>query len=245
MLSVFDTCGIFLPEAIPTSPGRVSTCHFDLAKFPKATTPNFVYERTFYELLSTHFHGFNRIYTDGSKFGAPMNTQLIPQMILGNTLSVDTFLVISGLLVSYVFFNKLKNGTISSFRVLPYYIHRYCRDDPIGITERESVPITAPELEDGGGIYSFNNVVYTSPYYIFLTAVTLMNDIDMASMNLPVEPLYGDVRLLVCTPVTTVRDDTDGILLKMTSVVNQHGCSSDCTHLSERIHLRFFHKHVS
>nr|CAD7432925.1 unnamed protein product [Timema monikensis] len=119
------------------------------------------------------------------------------------------------------------------------------RDDPIGTTERESVPITAPELEYGGGIYSFNNVVYTSPYYIFLTAVTLMNDIDMASMNLPVEPLYGEVRLLVCTPVTTVRDDTDGILLKMTSVVNQHGCSSDRTHLSERIHLRFFHKHVS
>nr|CAD7428543.1 unnamed protein product [Timema monikensis] len=39
---------IVLPKAIPTSPGRVSPwkirppkCHFDLAKFPKATTPNF------------------------------------------------------------------------------------------------------------------------------------------------------------------------------------------------------------
>nr|CAD7267852.1 unnamed protein product [Timema shepardi] len=193
MLSVFDTCGIVLPKAVPASPGRVSLrkirlphCHFDLAKFPKATTPNFVYEMTFNELSSTHFHAFKRINTDGSKFGdsnklrsigdgvswwpssirksrrkavivtrllvghtslthgflvrgdplpvcesydAPlsMNTQLIPQMILGNTLQVDTFFVISGLLVSYVFFNKLKDGTISSFRVLPYYIHRYCR----------------------------------------------------------------------------------------------------------------------
>nr|CAD7406584.1 unnamed protein product [Timema cristinae] len=49
---------------------RLPKCHFDLAKFPKATTPNSVYERTFYELLSTRFHGFKRIYTDGSKSGA-------------------------------------------------------------------------------------------------------------------------------------------------------------------------------
>nr|CAD7257021.1 unnamed protein product [Timema shepardi] len=88
MLSVFDTCGIVLPKAIPTSPGRVSPwkirlpqCHFDLAKFPKATTPHFLYERTFNELLATRFLGFKRIYTDGSKCGAssiPGNTSPMP-----------------------------------------------------------------------------------------------------------------------------------------------------------------------
>nr|CAD7405616.1 unnamed protein product [Timema cristinae] len=40
-------------------------------------------------------------------------------------------------------------------------------------------------------------------------------DRDTASVGLPAEPLCGDVRLLVCTPVATVRDDTDGILLKL------------------------------
>nr|CAD7198093.1 unnamed protein product [Timema douglasi] len=49
---------------------RLLKCHFDLAKFPKATTPNFVYERSFYELLSTRFHEFKSIYTDGSKSGS-------------------------------------------------------------------------------------------------------------------------------------------------------------------------------
>nr|CAD7415046.1 unnamed protein product [Timema poppensis] len=34
---------------------------------------------------------------------------------------------------------------------------------PFKITERAPVPITAPELEDGGGISSFYNAVYTSP----------------------------------------------------------------------------------
>nr|CAD7448218.1 unnamed protein product [Timema bartmani] len=50
MLSVFDTCGIVLPKAIPTFQSRVSPwkirlpqCHFDLAKFSKATTPYIVY----------------------------------------------------------------------------------------------------------------------------------------------------------------------------------------------------------
>nr|CAD7574433.1 unnamed protein product [Timema californicum] len=37
------------------------------------------------------------------------------------------------------------------------------RGGPVRITERTPVPITAPELEDGGGISSFNNAVYTSP----------------------------------------------------------------------------------
>nr|CAD7258401.1 unnamed protein product [Timema shepardi] len=85
MLSVFDTCGIVLPKAIPTSPGRVSPwkirlpqCHFDLAKFPKATTPHFLYERTFNELLATRFLGFKRIYTDGSKCGASNTISLVP-----------------------------------------------------------------------------------------------------------------------------------------------------------------------
>nr|CAD7261150.1 unnamed protein product [Timema shepardi] len=48
------------------------------------------------------------------------------------------------------------------------------------------------------------------------------------------ELLYSDVRLLVCTPVATVRDNTDSILLKMTVAVNQHGRSSYRTRLSEK-----------
>nr|CAD7412624.1 unnamed protein product [Timema cristinae] len=74
MLSVFDTCSIILPKAIPTSPDQVSAwkirlphCHFDLAKFPKATTPHIIYERTFNGLLSVRFQGFKRIYADRSK----------------------------------------------------------------------------------------------------------------------------------------------------------------------------------
>nr|CAD7413107.1 unnamed protein product [Timema cristinae] len=35
------------------------------------------------------------------------------------------------------------------------------RGGPVGITERAPVPLTAPEQEDGGGISSFNNTVYT------------------------------------------------------------------------------------
>nr|CAD7399179.1 unnamed protein product [Timema poppensis] len=56
---------------------RLPQCHFDLAKFPKVTTPNFVYEKTFNELLSTRFHGFERIYTDGSKSGASVGCAFV------------------------------------------------------------------------------------------------------------------------------------------------------------------------
>nr|CAD7414070.1 unnamed protein product [Timema poppensis] len=49
---------------------RLPQYHFDLAKFPKATTPHVVNESNFNELLSTRFHGFKHIYTDGSKSGA-------------------------------------------------------------------------------------------------------------------------------------------------------------------------------
>ncbi|CAG2057035.1 unnamed protein product [Timema podura] len=80
MLSIFDSCGIDLPKAIPTAPGRVSPwkihlskCHLDLAKLPKATTLHFINERTFNELLSTRSQGFKPIYTDGSKSGASVS----------------------------------------------------------------------------------------------------------------------------------------------------------------------------
>nr|CAD7415351.1 unnamed protein product [Timema poppensis] len=36
-------------------------------------------------------------------------------------------------------------------------------DDNGMVTERAPVPITAPELKDGGGISSFKNAVYTLP----------------------------------------------------------------------------------
>ncbi|CAG2057715.1 unnamed protein product, partial [Timema podura] len=62
---------------------------------------------------------------------------------------------------------------------------------------------------------------------MFLTAVTHMEDRDTALMGLPADPLYSEVRLLVCTPIATVREDTDGILLEVTPEINQHDRSCD------------------
>nr|CAD7575270.1 unnamed protein product [Timema californicum] len=127
MLSVFDTCGIVLPKAIPTSPGRVSPwkirlpqCHFDLAKFPKATTPNFVYERTFNELLSTRFHGFERIYTDGSKSGASVGCAFVEEADLVEDVNnqVQFYDPCSGIMRSIpnVFTSKDKSKVIDDAR---------------------------------------------------------------------------------------------------------------------------------
>nr|CAD7438168.1 unnamed protein product [Timema bartmani] len=75
MLSIFDTFGIVVPKAIPTTPGRVSPwkiglpqCHFDLAKFSKSTTPPIIYERSFNELLSNCAQGNKLAAKEASLF---------------------------------------------------------------------------------------------------------------------------------------------------------------------------------
>nr|CAD7434307.1 unnamed protein product [Timema monikensis] len=48
-------------------------------------------------------------------------------------------------------------------RVHSLVVAVFDRGSPFFILERAPVPITAPELEDGGCISSFNNTIYTSP----------------------------------------------------------------------------------
>lgn len=49
--------------------------------------------------------------------------------ITNGTLSVDTFFILSGLLVSYVFLKQMRNKT-SGFNIPLYYLHRYIRLTP-------------------------------------------------------------------------------------------------------------------
>jgi peptidoglycan/LPS O-acetylase OafA/YrhL len=46
--------------------------------------------------------------------------------ITNGTLSVDTFFVLSGLLVGYLFLKQMKHKT-SGFNIPLYYLHRYIR----------------------------------------------------------------------------------------------------------------------
>lgn len=49
-------------------------------------------------------------------------------IIIAGTFSVDTFFVISGLLLSFLFFTKMSKG--ENFNIILFWIHRYLRLTP-------------------------------------------------------------------------------------------------------------------
>nr|CAD7434122.1 unnamed protein product [Timema monikensis] len=66
----------------------------------------------------------------------------------------------------------------------------YVRDGPVSITGGAPMLLTIPKLEDGGGIFSFNNVVCTLPLYIFLTTFACMHNRNLVLVGLLAELLY-------------------------------------------------------
>nr|CAD7431458.1 unnamed protein product [Timema monikensis] len=57
----------------------------------------------------------------------------------------------------------MSSSDASEFQCSLNVLSAHQMSDPVRITERAPVPITAPELEEGCGISSFNNAIYTSP----------------------------------------------------------------------------------
>ncbi|KAJ9592884.1 hypothetical protein L9F63_015462, partial [Diploptera punctata] len=70
-------------------------------------------------MVSTEGPAINETY--GMEYVKHWKSMLIANSQLG----VDTFLVLSGFLVSYIFLKQMNSGSRETFNILKYYLHRY------------------------------------------------------------------------------------------------------------------------
>nr|CAD7577307.1 unnamed protein product [Timema californicum] len=128
----------------------------------------------------------NSRHPDGSLSLLALTRSLTKSTILDTRRVVFRFQQGDTFLRVHAIHRTLQRGSLQHFGTHGYEIiynrevsvfYNFCVDDKEGNRVNK-----IPELEDGGGISTFNNVVYTSPYHIILTVITRMKEREAASV---------------------------------------------------------------